>query len=254
MKIENLFETAQHQYDLDRMAGAIVSYVDDNANFPFNRSFSMQVKDLPRGSFGTLYARLRNLHVEFTRRTGGGVAGAYSPSLNMITVYGVEVFHSSDGISNKRELTNTLIHELRHALDKSLAGREGFNASMGGEYLHQTTEINARLSSVLSSVTSEFKQNPSMTFDEFMQRFEYYAARNNLMDIFQKAEDENFGEFFDYATKGLFGREVPVDPILDLRALVPNINRSFINFADKKYRRIVTRVYKMYEFLREKYN
>lgn len=251
MKIrELLLETPKDQLGLEHLADSIMKFVEQKGHKFYEMGFvAFSLKDLPKGSMQFLYTRLRNIDIVFFLNERSHATGVYRSFGKQIEIYGVEYHNGS--IYNKPKIMSTLIHELRHSLDHSLAGNDGFRSANKGEYLLKQTEINARFSSTLSKLNNDFSRNPDMSFDEYMKRFEFYAGRDDLIDIFDTLGDREIEEYVKVAVNGIFGRQLSSN---DAVIVFPSMfKRPYMGvFSDKRYRRLVSRVYKMYTHLKER--
>jgi hypothetical protein len=247
---EILLENPRDQLGLEKVADSILSYAISRIDDLYHGGYvTLTLKDhLPKGSLTHLYLRLRNTDVILHSAEKRSIKGSFSPAFNQIEVYGVSVDPRDKTISNLRSIKSTLVHELRHKLDSSLAGKEGFNSATKGDYLMRQTEINARLSSVMMKLNSDFNKNPNMTFDEYFTRFEFYASRDNLVDVFMTTSDTETDQIVKLAMNGLFGRQITSDDYLFIRPEWSKKKHTGV-FSDKKFRRLVGRIYKMYEYL-----
>lgn len=253
MKLAQLFESPKDEIKLQEIARAVVKYVQDKVTEGVQERYvELKLSELPKGTLGHLYSRLRAVNVVVFFRDGGSVGGEYRQWGRSIWMYNqLAQDHQTGGmkLDNPSQLQSNLIHELRHALDDSLRKRLDFDRRQ--EYLQRPHEINARFSEVQAELVNALKQSiasgKTMTLREFINHFEGIAVKYKLIQIFNQ-DDQVIAAFVDFVEKGVFGRPVGT--------AVSKIGANSVNnrpddadigtFSDKRYRSLIRRLSTLY--------
>lgn len=253
MKLAQLFESPKDEIKLQEIAQAVVRYVQDKVAQGIQEQYvELKLSDLPKGTLGHLYSRLRAVEIAVLFRSAGNIGGEYSQwgrSIRMYTRLVADHQTGSTKLGDPNQLQSDLIHELRHALDHSLRKRLKFDDRQ--EYLQRPHEINARFSEVQAELVNALKQSiangKTMTLREFINHFEGIAVKYKLIQIFDQ-DDQVINAFADFVENGVFGRPVGT--------AVSKIGANSINnrpdnadigaFGDKRYRSLIRRLSTLY--------
>jgi hypothetical protein len=153
MRINDLlFETAHDEHNIQAIARAIVTWLDENTDELTGDNQTLGTITMLTGVEDPLLGDIK-IAIEHQRPNA---RGAWRPSSNSISVvfehffeqYGEEVY-----VKEETKLYSVLVHELRHALDHNLSnGKYRHNKGNDGEYLQRPKEINARFSQSLIDI------------------------------------------------------------------------------------------------------
>lgn len=264
MEMVTLLETSKDDQVIENIAHALCNYIIENEDeilYPSKKAFALKDKTISQcvGSkvLSHLYNRLRAVEFGVRLSHNSTVHGEYFPHLKAIICY----IDSSEGVIHGeqlkinrefvfKEVKSVIVHEIRHALDASLAGAKGFDSATTGEYKEQTAEINARFAQAQQATNAELDKTIStgtpMTFDEYLARFKYYAAKFDLISIFSNAENKTVDDWLHFVEKGIFSRPISSDAA---STLLPGLhNAGAFHLDDKRFKRLLTRIFKMYQF------
>lgn len=254
--MELLIESPRDQIALERIATEVSAYVYHNRSRILDKGFiSGKLKDIvPSSTLSHLYGRLRATDIVIFRDGHASHSGSYNSFAKTVKVYLEEYVNVQQGAiewKDRRGFEGTVIHEFRHRLDHSLSGDVGFRSatSTSSEYLKKESEINARIAEVMFSLNRDLRKSMAegntMTINEYIDRFKFYGAKRDLLKIFSDASNEELNNWSSMIENGMFGRPVSVDMAGSILAH----NSYRFNIRHPKYKRILTRLYKMYEHI-----
>ena len=258
MNVLQLLESPKDEIQLQQIAAAVINHVNQKLiDGHGDNHVDLKLKDLPKGTLGHLYTRLRSTDVAILFRSNSYEGGTFSEFFGSITVNAPVRFDGDRGhyvMVNAEAATSTLIHELRHKLDHSLRGKKRFNDRE--EYLLQPHEINARFSQVQADLVRELKGSAEggnvMTLREFIHRFEQLSVKYNLMQVFAR-DDQVIANFAEFIDKGAFGMKLPHDKVKSMtNALNNRSDEADIGaFSDPRYRGLIRRLSSLYYYVVE---
>ncbi|WPK39383.1 hypothetical protein ETTORE_0187 [Pseudomonas phage Ettore] len=186
----NLTEKASESIILSTIAKIIWFVIEKNAENKIYNSYKL--KDLIKQEYFDKYPVLNNISDLIIRPYANEHPEQYNGAFiqrtdgkNLIALFDI----GPDSYKNDITYTNTLVHELQHALDSSkgnpLLYKHTNNSDKHKEYLNQKYEINARIAELLNDLKVIFlqywgssKEIPSKEW--FLDNIEKFAKGHQL--------------------------------------------------------------------------
>lgn len=153
-------------------------------------TYSVVLKNIiPNDIFDNLYNAFKDIQVVFDiSGQHGAKKGEYNLVSNTIYVY---THYYGNSFSNNKSVVSTIVHELRHALDKNKGQPfknekiKRYDPASSDTYYRQSYEINARISQALEQTVDQFsflyKKGTVLTKEEFINAFIENAHINYIM-------------------------------------------------------------------------
>lgn len=163
-------------------------YNFDQAKYQLN-ILNFKISEIvPKEIFSDTYDLLKETSVEFDlNEQKDNKHGEYLTQYDTVVVFSMYYGH---GFTKPQQVVSTIVHELRHALDKHKGHplrREpvkDYPVNSMGEYERQSYEVNARMSQALEQTVAQFnhlyKRGKTLTDKEFMKAFQDNATFNFL--------------------------------------------------------------------------